>query len=70
MTNPKKNEVDMQNLKELKERADKVIDLWKLMNEIFPDTKTEDHLRIAIMAAIQDATYQGFHKAETTREQP
>ena len=58
----------MLNLKELKERTQRILDLAEQMNEAFGYGHAEDHLNLAIMAGLNDAMREGFHKAEDSRE--
>jgi hypothetical protein len=52
------------DLKELSERAKKVINLAKLMDEAFDNGHEEDHLKLAIMAGLNDTAYDGFRRGE------
>jgi len=40
--------------KDLRQWADKVIDLWKTMDKALGENLSEEHLRLAIMAGLND----------------
>lgn len=58
----------MLDLKELSAKADKVIKLARLMDEAFGNAHAEDHLKLAIMAGLDDARHDGFKAADNSRE--
>ena len=51
------------SLKELVERAEKVVELNQLMGKTFNNKNMDAHLMICIMGAIQDAYIEGYKNA-------
>ena len=58
----------MLDLEELKKKTQRILALAKQMDEAFGYGHAEDHLNLAIMAGLNDAMREGFHKAEDSRE--
>lgn len=47
------------NIKEIRDRAEKTVELTKMMNQTFPESMNEN-IKLAIMAAIYDAYNAGL----------
>jgi hypothetical protein len=47
------------NIKEIRDKATKTVELAKMMNQTFPESMDEN-IKLAIMAAIQDAYNAGL----------
>ena len=55
------------NVKEIRDKAERTVELTKMMNQTFPDSMNEN-IKLAIMAAIQDAYNAGLASSNKKEE--